>query len=136
MLHKISDFISKIRVIKDKADQLETMKYGVPKASQSAIDNMIQDIQAMCYMISQDRSEYNRLDEFSVKMRPMNYTMLQFIIDEPKMSFDDVKYMMEILDTNDIDTLLSYVSIMTSEKALVAKHIFDKRTKEAGMVIQ
>jgi hypothetical protein len=43
---------------------------------------------------------------------------------------------MEILDTNDIDTLLSYVSIMTSEKALVAKHILDKRTKEAGMVIQ
>jgi len=81
-------------------------------------------------------SEYKRLDEFSVKMRPMNYTMLQFIIDEPKMSFDDVKYMMEILDSNDIDTLLSYVSIMTSEKALVAKHILDKRTKEAGMVIQ
>ena len=44
MLHKISDFISKIRVIKDKADQLETMKYVI-KASQSAIDNMIQDIQ-------------------------------------------------------------------------------------------
>jgi hypothetical protein len=62
--------------------------------------------------------------------------MLQFIIDEPKMSFDDVKYMMEILDSNDIDTLLSYVSIMTSKKALVAKHILDKRTKEAGMVIQ
>ena len=48
MLHKISDFISKIRVIKDKADQLERMKYGHPKASQSAIDNMIQDIQGPC----------------------------------------------------------------------------------------
>ena len=81
-------------------------------------------------------NEYKSLDEFSIKMRPMNYTMLQFIIDEPKMSFDDVKYMMEILDTNDVDTLLSYVSIMTSEKASVAKHIFDKRTAEAGMVTQ
>ena len=68
MLHKISDFISKIRVIKDKADQLERMKYGHPKASQSAIDNMIQDIQAMCYMMSQDRSEYNRLDEVDDKI--------------------------------------------------------------------
>ena len=68
MLHKISDFISKIRVIKDKADQLERMKYGVPKASQSAIANMIQDIQAMCYMISQDRSEYNRLEEVNDKI--------------------------------------------------------------------
>ena len=68
MLHKISDFISKIRVIKDKADQLERMKYGHPKASRAAIDNMIQDIQAMCYMISQDRSEYNRLDEVDDKI--------------------------------------------------------------------
>ena len=68
MLHKISDFISKIRVIKNKADELERMKYGVPKASQSAIDNMIQDIQAMCYMISQDRSEYSRLEEVNDKI--------------------------------------------------------------------
>ena len=68
MLHKVSDFISKIRVIKEKADQLETMKYGVPKASQSAIDNMIQDIQAMCYMVSQDKSEYNRVETVDVKI--------------------------------------------------------------------
>tara|TARA_X000001382_G_scaffold30976_1_gene19928 strand:+ start:481 stop:1026 length:546 start_codon:yes stop_codon:yes gene_type:complete len=81
-------------------------------------------------------SEYNRLDKFSVKMRPINYTMLQFIIDEPKMSYEDVKFMMEILDNNDMDTLLSYVSIMTSEKAIVAKHIFDKKTKEAEMLVR
>ena len=81
-------------------------------------------------------SEYQKLDKFSVKMRPMNYTMLQFIIDEPKMSFEDVKYMMEILDSNDIDTLLSYVSIMTSEKALVAKHIFDKKMRESELISQ
>ena len=68
MLHKVSDFISKIRVIKNKADQLETMKYGVPKASQSAIDNMIQDIQAMCYMVSQDKSEYNRVETVDDKI--------------------------------------------------------------------
>ena len=68
MLHKISDFISKIRVIKEKADQLETMKYGIPKASQSAIDNMIQDIQAMCYVISQDKSEYNRVETVDDKI--------------------------------------------------------------------
>ena len=68
MLHKVSDFIWKIRVIKEKADKLETMKYGVPKASQSAIDNMIQDIQAMCYMISQDKSEYNRVETVDDKI--------------------------------------------------------------------
>ena len=68
MLHKISEFISKIRVIKEKADELERMKYGEPKASRSAIDNMIEDIQAMCYMISQDRSEYSRLEEVNDKI--------------------------------------------------------------------
>tara|TARA_B100001059_G_C17329626_1_gene330616 strand:- start:226 stop:453 length:228 start_codon:yes stop_codon:yes gene_type:complete len=68
MLHKVSDFIWKIRVIKEKADKLDTMKYGVPKASQSAIDNMIQDIQAMCYMISQDKSEYNRVETVEDKI--------------------------------------------------------------------
>ena len=47
MLHKISDFISKIRVIKDKADQLETYEVWKIKTSQSAIDNMIQDIQKL-----------------------------------------------------------------------------------------
>lgn len=81
-------------------------------------------------------TEYKELDEYSVKMRPMNYTMLQFIINEPKMSFEDITIMMEILDANDIDTLLSYVSIMTSEKAEVAKHIFDKRMKEAEIISQ
>jgi len=68
MLHKVSDFIWKIRVIKEKADKLDTMKYGIPKASQSAIDNMIQDIQAMCYMISQDKSEYNRVETVEDKI--------------------------------------------------------------------
>ena len=68
MLHKVSDFIWKIRVIKEKADKIDTMKYGVPKASQSAIDNMIQDIQAMCYMISQDKSEYNRVETVEDKI--------------------------------------------------------------------
>ena len=61
---------------------------------------------------------------------------IQFIIDEPKMSYEDVKYMMEILDDFDTDTLLSYVSIMTSEKASVMKRIYDKRMQESEMISQ
>ena len=68
MLHKISDFVNKIRVIHDKAEKLYVMKYSTPKAKQTSIDNMIQDIQAMCYMISQDKSEYNRLEEVDDKI--------------------------------------------------------------------
>ena len=80
--------------------------------------------------------ELQEIDAFSVRMRPMNYTMLQFIIDEPKMSYDDVVMMMEVLDDFDVDTLLSYVSLMTSEKAAVMKRIYDKRMKEAEMITQ
>ena len=43
---------------------------------------------------------------------------------------------MEILDDYDTDTLLSYVSLMTSEKAVVMKRIFDKRMQEAEMITQ
>ena len=60
-------------------------------------------------------------------MRPVTYTMLQFIIDEPKMTYEDVSMMMEVLDDFDTDTLLSYVSVMTSEKASVMKRVYDKR---------
>ena len=63
MLHKISDFVNKIRVIQNKAEKLYEMKYGNPKAKQGNIDNMIQDIQSMCYMVSQDKNEYTRIDD-------------------------------------------------------------------------
>ena len=69
-------------------------------------------------------------------MRPITYTMLQTIIEEPKMSYDEVTMMMEILDDIDCDTLLSYVSLMTSEKASVMKLIYDKRMQEAEMITQ
>ena len=49
---------------------------------------------------------------------------------------DDVVMMMEVLDDFDVDTLLSYVSLMTSEKAAVMKRIYDKRMKEAEMITQ
>jgi len=82
------------------------------------------------------KSESRELEEYGITMRPVTYNMLQLIIDEPKMSFDDVKYMMEILDDYDTDTLLSYVSMMTSEKANVMKRIYDKRMREAEMISQ
>ena len=69
-----------------------------------------------------------------MKTRPISYNMLQHIITEPKMSYDDVAIMMDIIDQNDTDTLLSYVSIMTSEKARAMKLIYDKRMKEAEMI--
>jgi hypothetical protein len=80
--------------------------------------------------------EYREINEYGVKMRPMTYMMLQQIIDEPNMSYEDIKIMMEVLDDFDKDTLLSYVSLMTSEKASVMKRVYDKRMKEAEMIRQ
>jgi len=67
-----------------------------------------------------------QLHDYSVRMRPVTYNMLRYIIDEPKMSFDEITMMMEIIDQIDSSTLLSYVSLMTSEKANVMKHIYLK----------
>ena len=83
-----------------------------------------------------NEEETQRLNEYAMKSRPISYNMLQHMIDEPKMSYEDVVMMMDIIDQNDSDTLLSYVSIMTSEKARAMKLIYDKRMKEAEMITQ
>ena len=60
MLHKISDLCDKIDSIKQMSDMLRKMKYEEPKATTAEIDNMIAQIQSDCYMVSQDKSEYNK----------------------------------------------------------------------------
>jgi hypothetical protein len=60
MLHKISEFCDKIDSIKKDADKLRQMKYGPAKSAKVEIDNLIAQIQADCYVISQDRSEYKK----------------------------------------------------------------------------
>jgi len=60
MLHKISEFCDKIDSIKKDADILRQMKYGPAKSTKVEIDNLIAQIQADCYVISQDRSEYKK----------------------------------------------------------------------------
>jgi len=81
-------------------------------------------------------SDLQKINTLGIKMRPITYTMLQTIIIEPIMSYEQVAMMMEILDDFDCDTLLSYVSMMTSEKASVMKRVYEKRIKEAEMISQ
>jgi len=61
MLHKISEFCDKIDAIKTMSDKLRNMKYGVNKANDSEIDNMIAQIQSDCYLLSQDKGNYNKI---------------------------------------------------------------------------
>jgi len=60
MLHKISQLCDEIDGLKQDAERLRTMKYGMVKASDVEIDNLIQQIQHDCYMISQDKTPYNK----------------------------------------------------------------------------
>jgi len=62
MYHKISEFCDKIDGIKKDADRLREMKYGANKANTVEIDNLIQQIQSDCYIISQDKGKYEKID--------------------------------------------------------------------------
>ena len=60
MLHKISELCDKIDAIKKDADRLRNMKYGPVKANDSEINHAIETIQHQCYMVSQDKGEYEK----------------------------------------------------------------------------
>ena len=61
MLHKISDFCKKIDSIKKMSDDLMHIKYQTPKSPDrdANIKNLIEAIQADCYIISKDKQDYN-----------------------------------------------------------------------------
>jgi len=63
MLHKISDFCDKIDALKKDADRLRKLKYGEHKASIHEIDNLIEQIQSDCFILSKDRSPYQKTKE-------------------------------------------------------------------------
>ena len=60
MYHKISEFCDKIDSIKKDADRLREMKYGANKANKVEIDNLIQQIQSDCLVVSQDKGKYEK----------------------------------------------------------------------------
>ena len=63
MLHKISQFCDKIDSLKKDADRLRKLKYETPRASDTEIDNLIEQIQADCYVLSRDKSPYQKSKE-------------------------------------------------------------------------
>ena len=62
MYHKISEFCDKIDSIKKDADRLREMKYGANKANKVEIDNLIQQIQSDCLVVSKDKGNYEKID--------------------------------------------------------------------------
>lgn len=72
MFHKISDFCDKIDSLKQDADRLRDYKYGSKKGTISTIEmnNLIEQIQSDCYIISQDKGNYEKTDTDNSEYQP------------------------------------------------------------------
>ena len=124
------------RLTQSDWDEIENKNFALRGEMEDEAQRLAPIIQKFNAGRDLSTNESRELEEYGITMRPVTYNMLQLIIDEPKMSFDEVTMMMEILDDYDTETLLSYVSMMTSEKASVMKRIYDKRMQEAEMISQ
>lgn len=60
--HKVSELVSKIKSLNTLADMLYDKKY-VNKCSKAEIDHIIDQIRADCYLICNDRQEYERNEQ-------------------------------------------------------------------------
>mgnify|MGYP003127050052 FL=1 len=65
---------------------------------------------------------------------PIYVAMLEYMIDEPQLTYEDTKRLLDSVNSHDKDTLLSYVNMLTTEKASVAKKIYDERMQELNKI--
>ena len=61
---------------------------------------------------------------------PIYIGMLEFMIEKPELTYEDTKRLLDSVNDFDRDTLISYVNMLTTEKANVAKKVYDVRMKE------
>jgi len=61
---------------------------------------------------------------------PLYLGILEFMVEEPDMDYDDVSVMLDALDEFDRETLISYINVLTTEKAEVMRTVHDKRLQE------
>ena len=85
------------------------------------------------------KEEWNLLHNSHRKALPIYIAMLEYMIEKPDVTYEDTQVLVDALDDFDRDTLMSYVNMLTTEKAEVAKKIYDERMQEmnkqmAGMV--
>ena len=66
------------------------------------------------------------------KAMPIYYGMLEVMIDEPKMQYDEVVALLDVCDQNDRDNLMAQVNTLTSEKMSIAQAIADERMTEVN----
>ena len=70
------------------------------------------------------------------KALPMYVAMLEKMMEEPDLSYDQVKILLDSLDDYDRNTLMSQVNLMTSQKMSVAQKINQERVTEMDKMHQ
>ena len=76
------------------------------------------------------KDEWSVLARAKVKALPIYIGLLEFMIEEPKMDYNQVQKLWDCLDEYDRETLATYVNMLTSEKMSVAQEINRKRLDE------
>tara|TARA_R110002020_G_scaffold461196_1_gene680029 strand:+ start:67 stop:636 length:570 start_codon:yes stop_codon:yes gene_type:complete len=79
---------------------------------------------------SLSKDEYRIINSGQSKAMPIYKGMLEVMIEEPQMKYEEVSAMMDILDDYDRNTLMAYVNLLTSQKAEAAKRVLDERNDE------
>ena len=74
--------------------------------------------------------DYKILADAKLRSLPIYIGMLELMIEEPNMTYDQVQKMWDCLDEYDRDTLASYVNMLTSEKMAVVNDVNKKRLAE------
>jgi hypothetical protein len=64
------------------------------------------------------------------KSLPMYIAMLEKMLDEPKLNYDEVKILVDSLDDYDRSTLMAQVNTITSQKMSVANKVNQERVAE------
>ena len=65
---------------------------------------------------------------------PIFYAMLELMIIEPDLTYDEVVQLLNVVDDFDKKTLMSIVNAMTSEKASVMQRVYSERTDELNKI--
>lgn len=76
------------------------------------------------------KEEWSLLHQSHRKALPIYVAMLECMIEKPSVTYEDTQVLLDALDDFDRDTLMSYVNMLTTEKAEVAKKIYDERMQE------
>jgi len=80
------------------------------------------------------KEDYTVLADAKLRTIPIYIGMLELMIEEPAMTYEQVHKMWDCLDEYDRDTLASYVNMLTSEHSAVANHVNKKRLAEFDQI--